>query len=127
MKMRKLATVAIVFAALTATPASAQSFVGQWLATAHTPQGDVSEQLKVTKTSVGYEISVEAIHVEPGAPQAGPPKEITVTDDSFSFTRALGDTAVITYTGRIEGKTFTGKVDIGGYSVPYTGVRTSGE
>jgi hypothetical protein len=129
MKMR-IACLALGLAAATlAVPASAQSFVGRWTATAQAPDGPVSEELVVTRTEQGYAITAKLIgELPPGIPQAGPGTDIELEGDSFAYKRSvtLGEQVlVVTYTGTVTGDTFTGAADIAGYIVPYTGVRSS--
>jgi hypothetical protein len=50
--------------------------------------------------------------------------DIVLSGDNFSYKRKIGE-LVITYTGVVAGNTFTGTVDIGGYKLPYTGVRVN--
>ena len=85
-----------------AVPARAPSFLGEWTATASTPGGDVSE----TVTAV----------------------DIVLDGDKFSYKRLLitpGGTLVITYAGAVSANTFTGTAELGGFEVPYTGVRST--
>lgn len=110
-----------------AVPAQGQSFLGEWTATAVTPGGDVSETLTVVKTDKGYAITAKPVVPPPeGTPEAGPGTDIVLDGDKFSYTRSLitpGATIVITYTGVVSGDTFTGTAELGGFEVPYTGVR----
>lgn len=129
----RLATTAVLLAAAAfAAPASAQSastpsFVGTWTATATAPDGPISEELTVTKTADGYSITAKLITEQPpGMPEAGPATDIKIEGDGFSYKRTveLPDQHVeINYTGTVSGDTFTGQGEIGGFSVPYNGVR----
>ena len=119
-------TTAFTLALMTtfAAPAFAQSFVGEWTATAETAGGKVSETLKVVKT--GDTVTVVAKLVGPtseGTPEAGPGTDIVLDGDRFSYKRTIGD-LVITYSGVVSGDTFTGAAEIGAFGkVPYNGVR----
>jgi hypothetical protein len=107
-----------------AAPAFGQSFVGEWTATAVTPDGGVSETVKVVRTAGGYEITAKAVVTPaPGTPEAGPGTDIVIDGDRFSYKRSLGDALVFTYTGVVSGDTFTGTVKLGEFEVPYKGVR----
>ena len=111
-----------------ATEARAQSFLGEWTATAETPGGGVSETITAVKTDSGYAISVKLVEAPPeGTPEAGPGTDIVLDGDKFSYKRSIptpNGTLVITYTGVVSGDTFTGTVDLGGLAqAPYTGVR----
>lgn len=131
--MRLTKAAALIFGAalaapVFATPALAQSFLGEWTATAVTPGGDVSETLSVVKTDKGYAITAKL--VEPpaaGAPEAGPGTDIVLDGDKFSYKRSIttpDGTLVISYSGVVTGDTFTGTVDLGGLAqAPYKGVR----
>jgi hypothetical protein len=118
-----------VAAAVIAAPASAQSFVGEWRATAQAPDGQISETLTVTKTADGY--AIVASDVQPPSPEgltAGPGIEIQLDGDAFAFKRIVatpqGDLEII-YKGTVSGDTFTGTGEIMGFVVPYNGVRTA--
>jgi hypothetical protein len=117
-----LALLAPVFAA----EARAQSFLGEWTATAETPGGGVSETLTVVKTEKGYAITAELVGADEGTPTAGPGTDIVLEGDRFSYKRSI-DTPdgplVLTYTGVVSGDTFKGTADLVGFAVPYTGVR----
>jgi hypothetical protein len=110
-----------------ATEARAQSFLGEWTATAETPAGNVSETLTVVKTDRGYAITAKPVGVPEGTPTAGPGTDIVLNGDHFSYKRSISTgegTLVITYTGVVSGDTFTGTVDLGGLAqAPYKGVR----
>jgi hypothetical protein len=124
--MRNLAALGFVLAAALATPAFAQSFVGEWTATAHLEGGaEVSETLKVAKAGNGYTVTAQLAGAAPDAPQAGPGADVVLDGDKFSYTRSLPpDGAIkITYTGVVSGDRFTGVADVAGMQVPYTGVR----
>jgi hypothetical protein len=99
-----------------AAPASGQSFVGQWTATAKTLGGDVSETLTVVKTDKGYGITAKLVIPNPeGVPDAGPGTDIVLDGDKFTYKRSLktpDGALVITYTGVVSGDTFTGTVDL---------------
>jgi hypothetical protein len=119
---------AVLVAPIFATPARAQSFVGEWTATAETPGGGVSETLTVAKTDKGYTITAKLVVAGPeGTPEAGPGTDIVMDGDKFSYKRSIptpNGTLVITYAGLVSGDTFTGTVDLGGFAqAPYNGVR----
>src|SRR6185312_2701406 len=125
--MRYLAAFGAALAAALATPAFAQSFVGEWIATAHLPGGvEVSETVKVARSGDGYAITAEAADPVQGAPQAGPGTDIAIEGDRFAYRRAvLSDEAIkLSYAGVVSGDAFTGTVEVAGTRVPYTGVRT---
>lgn len=117
----------LIAAPLFAAPAQGQSFVGEWTATATTPAGDVSETVTVVKTDRGYAITAKpAVPAPEGSPEAGPGTDIVLDGDKFSYKRSItapGWTIVITYVGVVSGNTFTGTAELGGFEVPYTGVR----
>ena len=110
-----------------AVQAQGPSFLGEWTATASTPGGDVSETVTVAKTDKGYTITVKPVVPPPeGSPEAGPGTDIVLDGDKFSYKRSLvtpGGTLVITYAGVVSGNTFTGTAELGGFEVPYAGVR----
>ena len=55
---------------------------------------------------------------------AGPGTDVTVTGDTFFYTRNFtGTEIIITYTGVVTGDTFTGTAELGGTRIPYSGVR----
>lgn len=117
-----LALVAPVFAA----PAEAQSFLGEWTATAETPGGGVSETLTVVKTDKGYAITAKLIGVPEDTPTAGSGTDIVLEGDRFSYKRSISTPdgpLVLTYTGVVSEDTFKGTADMAGFEVPYTGVR----
>jgi hypothetical protein len=124
-KIRSTATLGFVFLAALAGPAFGQSFVGEWTATAKTAGGDVAESITVVKTGEGYAITAKLV-VPTGSPEAGPGEEIVLDGDNFSYKRKLsfpGGEVVLTYTGVVSGDTFTGMAEMGGFKVPYNGVR----
>ena len=121
------ALVLALAAVLMAGPASAQSLVGEWRATAQAPDGPISEKLTVTKTADGYAIA--GSDVQPPSPtgmQAGPGIDIQIDGDTFAFKRIVkapqGDLEIV-YKGTVSGDIFTGTGEIMGYVVPYNGVR----
>jgi len=117
----------VLAATLFAAPAFGQSFVGEWTATATTPGGEVSERLSVVKTANGYAVTAKLIGVAEGTPTAGPATDIVLEGDRFSYKRTIpspdGD-VVLTYAGVVSGDKFTGTAEVGGFQVPYNGVRT---
>jgi len=126
--MRVLAVSALVFAAAYAAPASAQSFVGAWAATAHTAGGDISESLTVARTATGYALTAKLPEGTPPGPEAGPGTDIVLDGDKFAYKRALdlgGNQMVISYSGVVSGDSFTGTAEVAGTKVPYTGVRVA--
>jgi hypothetical protein len=128
--MRKMAVLGLVLAAAVATPAFAQSFVGQWTATAHLDGGaEVSEALSVAKTATGFSITAKPPAGTPeGAPQAGPGTNIMLDGNKFSYDRSIdvggGNVLVISYSGVVSGDSFTGTAKLGDMPIPYTGVRS---
>jgi hypothetical protein len=111
-----------------ATDAWAQSFLGEWTATAETPGGGVSETITAVKIGKGYAITVKLVEAPPeGTPEAGPGTDIVLDGDKFSYKRSIptpNGPLVITYTGVVSGDTFTGTADLGGFAqAPYNGVR----
>jgi hypothetical protein len=118
-----------IAAAVVAAPASAQSFVGEWRATAEVPDGTfISETISVEKLSDGYSITVRDLDPpSPDGTTAGPGIDIVIEGDTFSYKRIArtpqGDLEIV-YKGTVEGDSFTGTGEIGGFSVPYNGVRT---
>jgi len=118
-------TTALAFVLVTAfsAPTFAQSFVGEWTASAETPGGKVSETLKVVKVGDSLTITAKLVGVPEGTPEGGPATDIVLNGDRFSYKRAVGGDLVITYTGVVSGDTFTGEAAIGGMKVPYNGVR----
>jgi len=117
----------LVAAATLAMPASAQSFLGKWIATADSPNGPVSEEITVSRTEQGYSIATRLIgEVAPGMERDGTGTDIVLEGDSFSYKRTVpfqGDRIVLTYTGTVSGDTFTGQAEVGGFTIPYTGDR----
>lgn len=112
-----------------AVPASAESFAGEWRATATVPDGEISETLTITKTADGYALTVK--DVEPSPPEgmtAGPGVDVKLDGDNFSYKRIVETVTgplEIFYAGVVSGDSFTGTGEIQGFSVPYTGVRLS--
>jgi hypothetical protein len=129
MTMRSVRLALLVAAATLATPASAQSFLGKWTATAVAPGGAISEEITATRTDQGYEITVTPIGERPpDLPEAGPGIEIVMEGDSFSYKRMVlipDMEIVVTYVGTVSGDTFTATAEVGGFQVPYLGVRSS--
>ena len=124
--MRKMTVLGFVLAAALSTPALAQSFLGDWTATAHAPGGDVSETIRVTKTGDGYAVEPKADAAQPAGPQAGPGTNVVLDGNRFSYTRSIplqGGAIAINYAGVVSGDTFAGTAQIAGSKVPYTGVR----
>jgi hypothetical protein len=121
-----MAAVGFILTAALATPAFAQSFLGEWTATAHLDGGtDVSETLKVVKAGAGYAVTAQLVGATPDTPQANPGTDVVLDGDKFSYKRALPpDGAItITYTGVVSGDRFTGVAAVAGMEIPYTGVR----
>ena len=124
-KIKIAAAFGIVLGAALATPAFGQSFVGEWTATATTPGGDIAEIITVVKTDDGYSV-IAKLAAPTGNPEAGPGENIALDGDNFSYTRKLsfpGGEVVLTYVGVVSGDTFTGTAEMGGFKVPYNGVR----
>jgi hypothetical protein len=121
---------ALILAAAISTPALAQSFVGDWTATAHVPNaGDTSETVHVVKTGDGYAVSAKLINASAGTPEAGPGSDIVIDGDRFSYHRSVtvpNGSIDIKYSGVVSGDTFTGQVELMGGKIPYTGVRNRG-
>lgn len=117
----------LVAALATSAPALAESFLGEWTATAHTPVGDVAETLTVVSTDDGYSITARPVEAVPdGTPEGGPGTDIVLDEDTFSYKRTVttpGGALEVTYTGVVSGDTFAGTVDMGFAQAPYTGVR----
>ena len=117
----------VLVATLFAAPAFGQSFVGEWTATATTPGGEVSEALSVVKTASGYAVTAKLIGAAEGSPTAGPGTDVVLDGDRFSYKRTIatpdGD-VVLTYSGIVSGDKFTGTAEVGGFQVPYNGVRS---
>lgn len=118
-------------ALILAAPVSAQSFLGEWVATAKTAQGDISERLIVTKTDEGYAIAVEEVTaLPPELPRAGPGVDIVLDGDKFSYKRVVtfpGGSLEVFYDGVVSGNGFTGQVEIDTVPgiTPYNGVRVT--
>jgi hypothetical protein len=129
--MRIARFAAILVAMTISVPAFAQSFLGQWTATADVQGTKVAETLTVTKTDDGYALAAKPeVEPPPGAPTAGPGIEIVIEGDNFSFKRVLdfgGQSVNIFYEGVVSGDTFTGAAEIDGFpnAVAYNGVRIS--
>ena len=126
--MRIAAALMLILVATFAAPAFGQSFVGEWMATAVTVGGNVSETLTVVKTADGYTIKAKLVGPVPeGTPEAGPGTDIVLDGDKFSYKRTLNTpdgSLVITYTGAVSGDTFTGTVNLGGFAeASYIGER----
>ena len=120
------AALGLIVAALS-TPAFAQSFVGDWKATAHVAGGaDASETMHVIKTGEGYLITAKLNDAAPGTPEAGPGADIVINGDNFSYSRSVttpNGALVVKYSGVVTGDAFTGQVELLGNKIPYTGVR----
>jgi hypothetical protein len=126
--MRTGAALGLVLLAAMATPAFAQSFVGDWTATAHTPGGDISETLNVAKAGTGYTVTAKLVGAAEGQPEAGPGTDVVLDGDKFSYKRSVttpNGAIEITYSGVVSGDKFTGKAEVGGQQVDYTGVRAT--
>lgn len=125
--MRITAVLAFGLLAAFTAPAFAQSFVGEWTATAKSPAGDASEIVTVVKAADSYAITAKLVGAPEGSPEAGPGTDIVLDGDHFSYKRTLdlgGGKLVITYSGIVSGDTFTGTVQLGDLgTVPYVGVR----
>jgi hypothetical protein len=124
--MRVAAVLALGFVAVLAEPAFAQSFVGEWTATAATLGGEVSETLTVVKTEGGYAITAKLVGLPEGTPEAGPGTDVVLDGDNFSYKRTLavpGGELVFIYTGVVSGDTFAGKASTSFGDAPYNGVR----
>ena len=81
------------------------------------------------KTAEGYVITVtDTQPPSPAGMSAGPGIHITLEGDNFSYKRVLstpdGELEIV-YSGIVSGDSFTGTGEIGGFSVPYNGVRLS--
>ena len=124
---RGAAALGLLVAAALSTPAFAQSFVGDWKATAHVAGGaDASESVHVTKTGDAYAVTAKLIDAAPGAPEAGPGTDIVIDGDKFSYHRTVttpNGGLDIKYSGVVTGDTFDGQVELLGGKIPYTGVR----
>jgi hypothetical protein len=120
---------ALALAAGFATPASAQSLVGTWTATAHLQGGaETSETLTVAKADNGYSITGKVMNPQPGAPDAGPGTDVVIDGDKFSYKRSVslgGAPVVISYSGTVSGDSFTGIAEMFDTKIPYTGVRVA--
>jgi len=116
----------VLVATLFAAPAFGQSFVGEWTATATTPGGEVSEALTVVKTASGYAVTAKLVGAQEGSPTAGPGTDVVLDGDRFSYKRIIATPdgeIVLTYAGVVSGDKFTGTAEVGGFEVPYNGVR----
>lgn len=128
--MRRIATAAFTAAMTLATPALSQSFVGEWIATAHVQDTEISERVSVAKSGDGYTI-IPKLLTPPGegappTPEAGPATNIKLEGDNFSYSRTVdfsGNKIEILYKGVVTGDTFKGTADAGGNTIVYTGVR----
>lgn len=127
--MRIAALSLLLGAAALAAPASAQSFVGEWRATAAVPDGEVSETLTVAKTADGYAVTAKDVEPPPAEGMtAGPGVNVQLDGDSFAYKRIVetpNGPVEIVYKGVVSGDTFTGTGEVMGFSVPYNGVRLS--
>ncbi len=126
--MRRTITLGFLLVAAFATPALAQSFVGEWTATAHTQGGDSAETLSVTKTSGGYAVSGKPLVEPPDGIRAGPGADVVLDGNNFSYKRVVtipNGSIEVTYKGVVSGDTFSGTAELGGTGVPYTGVRVA--
>ena len=116
-----------LLAPIRAVLAEGPSFLGEWTATATTPAGDVSETLFVVNTDSGYAITAKpALSAPEGSPEVGSGTDIVLDGDKFSYKRSIitpEGTLVIAYAGVVSGDTFKGSAALGGFEVPYTGVR----
>jgi hypothetical protein len=125
--MRKPLIVLAAAAAAFAVPASAQSFLGTWTATATTPGGEVTEELTVVEDGEGHAVTGKLLGASAGGPEGSPGYEVELEGDSFSYKRAVtipGSELEIAYSGTVEGDTFTGTATFEGFdAVPYNGVR----
>ena len=122
--MLRPAALGLVLIAAFATPAFAQSFLGDWTATAKAPSGDTSEVIKVTKTADGYALTGQA---PVATVSAG--KDVMLDGNNFSFKRSLtiqGNALEIDYKGVVSGDTFAGRATVAGMDIPYSGVRVTG-
>lgn len=120
------AALGLVLAAAFAAPALAQSFVGDWKATAHAGPAEASETVHVVKTGGGYAVTAKLIDAQPGTLEAGPGTDIVMDGDKFSYQRTVTTpqgSIPITYEGVVSGDSFTGDVKMMGATIPYTGVR----
>jgi len=127
----RIARLGFVLAAVTfAVPASAQSFLGEWRASAQAGDMLISETLTVAKTADGFSVTVK--DVDPPSPAgmvAGPGVDVKLEGDAFSYRRIIttpdGGTIEIIYKGTVTGDMFTGTGELQGFAVPYNGVRIS--
>jgi hypothetical protein len=121
------AALGFILAAMLSTPALAQSFVGDWKATAHVGAGqDATETVHVMKAGDGYLITAKLNDAAPGTPEAGPGTDIVIDGDKFSYSRSVttpNGALVVKYSGVVSGDAFTGQVELLGNKIPYTGER----
>jgi hypothetical protein len=128
--MRFAPVIALLAAATLAAPASAQSFLGKWLATGMSPGGSISEEVTAIETPDGYAVTARLIDAAPGGLTAGPGTDVKLEGDSFFYKRKVslpsGADIEIIYSGTVSGDTFTGTAQIdGGDAIPYSGMRYS--
>lgn len=129
--MRTMMTATVILAATFTTPAFSQAFVGEWVATAHVQDSEISERVSVAKSGDSYTITARLVSPQPeGAqsPEASPPANIKIEGNNFSYTRTLdfgGNKMEISYKGVVTGNTFTATAEVGGNAIPYTGVRAN--
>jgi hypothetical protein len=130
-EMRFASGIVLLSAVALAAPASAQSFLGKWLATGMSPGGSISETVTAVKTDDGYAVTAALIDPAPGGLEAGPGTDVKLEGDGFFYKRKVslpsGAQIEITYSGTVSGDTFTGtaQIDGGGDAIPYSGVRFS--
>ncbi len=127
--MRIIATAIAAAGMATASPALAQSLVGTWDATVVVEgMGEFTETLTVSESGDGYSVVGEPTGAAAAMPGAGPSPatNVTLDGDTFSFRRTI-DTPQgameMTYSGTVEGDSFTGVVDMGFGQMAYSGVR----
>lgn len=127
MRIKSILGLTLLLAAAAPAFAADSPFLGKWTASAVTAGGEISETLTVTKTAEGYAVDGKPVVAPPpGSPQATPGTDIVLEGNNFSYKRSIdfgGQAVVITYTGVINGDTFTGEAEIGGMKIPYNGVR----
>lgn len=123
--MRGIAVMGYLSALAVTAPATGQSFLGEWVATARVGDNDVSEKVSVSRAGDGYSVTAKLL-TQTEAPQAGPGLNVKLDGDRFSYVRALnlgGNSVEITYSGVVDGDIFTGEAEVGGNKIPYNGVR----
>lgn len=123
---RLRACAGLALAAALGAPALAQSFVGDWKATAHAQGVEAPETVHVMKAGDGYMITAKLIGAAPGTPEAGPGEDIVIDGDKFSYHRSVATAngpLQITYSGVVTGDSFAGQVELLGGKIPYTGER----